>query len=159
MICLKCFHKKTRIANSRQNKKSPITWRRHVCGRCEYTFTTYEKPVTSFSVTSDGSKKDSFSIGKLTISIARSFHHDKYAADFYSYDLATTIQERLLLQNHHTISTCEIAEMTHSTLQKFDQIAALQYAAQHKLIISRQKKRGRPSFSYPEHDSDHSSQQ
>ena len=159
MICLKCFHKKTRIANSRQNKKSPITWRRHVCGRCEYTFTTYEKPVTSFSVTSDGSKKDSFSIGKLTISIARSFHHDKYAADFYSYGLATTVQERLLLQNHHTISTREITEMAHSTLQKFDQIAALQYAAQHKLIISRQKKRGRPSFSYPEHDSDHSSQQ
>lgn len=158
MICIKCFHGKTKITNSRQNKKYPTTWRRHVCDQCGHSFTTYEKPVISFTITSGKNTKTNFTIGKLIISIARSFQHDKHAADFYSHELATTVQEKLLLQGQHAISTQDIAQATYSILQNFDQMAALQYAAQHNLIASRQKKRGRPSFSYPEHVSDHSSQ-
>lgn len=160
MICLKCFHDKTRIVNSRQNKKYPTTWRRHVCTRCGHFFTTYEKPVIHLPILSKDNNINNFSIGKLIISIARSFNHDKKAADFYSYDLANTVQDKLLLlQNKHTISTQDIAKITHSALQSFDQIAALQYAAQHNLITSQRKRRGRPSFYYPENDPGHSSQQ
>ena len=159
MICIKCFHGKTHVTNSRQNKKYPITWRRHICDQCGYSFTTYEKPVIDLIVISQNGKKNNFSIGKLMLSIARSFNHDDRLAAPYSYDLANTIQDKLtLLQNEHTISPQYIAEITHSTLQNFDQIAALQYAAQHNLITpQRKKRRGRPSFSYSEHDSDHSS--
>ena len=150
MICIKCFHGKTHVANSRQNKKYPITWRRHICDQCGYSFTTYEKPAISLVVTSQDGKEDNFSIGKLMLSIARSFNHNEKLAGSYSYDLANTIQDKLiLLQNKPTISS-----------QHIDQIAALQYAAQHDLIIpQRKRRRGRPSFSYSEHDSDHSSLQ
>ena len=160
MICIKCFHGKTHVANSRQNKKYPTTWRRHICDQCGYSFTTYEKPAISLVVISQDGEKNNFSIGKLILSIARSFNHDKKAADFYSYYLANTVQDKLLLlQNKHTISTQDIAKITHSTLQNFDQIAALQYAAQHNLITSQRKRRGRPSFYYPENDPVHSSRQ
>ena len=159
MICIKCFHEKTHVTNSRQNKKYPTTWRRHMCDQCGYSFTTYEKPVISLVVISQDGEKNNFSIGKLILSIARSFNHNEKLAGSYSYDLANTIQDKLThLQNKPTISSQYIAEITHSTLQNFDQIAALQYAAQHNLIISqRKRRRGRPSFSYSsEHDSDHS---
>ena len=110
-------------------------------------------------VISQNGKKNNFSIGKLMLSIARSFNHNDRLAASYSYDLANTIQDKLtLLQNEYTISPQYIAEITHSTLQNFDQIAALQYAAQHNLITpQRKKRRGRRSFSCSEHDSDHSS--
>ena len=159
MICIKCFHEKTHVTNSRQNKKYPTTWRRHICDQCGYSFTTYEKPVIDLIVISQNGKKNNFSIGKLMLSIARSFNHDDRLAASYSYDLANTIQDKLtLLQNEHTISPQYIAKITYSILQNFDQIAALQYAAQHNLITpQRKKRRGRPSFSCSEHDSDHSS--
>ena len=162
MICIKCFHGKTHVTNSRQNKKYPTTWRRHMCDQCGYSFTTYEKPVISLVVISQDGEKNNFSIGKLMLSIARSFNHNEKLAGSYSYDLANTIQDKLIhLQNKSAISSQHIAEIVHSTLQNFDQIAALQYAAQHNLIISqRKRRRGRPSFSYSsEHDSDHSSLQ
>lgn len=161
MICLKCFHKKTRVINSRQNKKHPTTWRRRQCERCSYSFTTYEKPAESFPIHSQGGDKSDFSIGKLTISISKSFQHNKNVADFYSYELACTVQEKLLIINsQRPVLTKDISQITHSTLQKFDQIAAIQYAAQHKLIAASQKtKRGRPSFYYSQHDHGHSSQQ
>jgi len=151
MICIKCFHGKTHVTNSRQNKKD----------QCGYSFTTYEKPVISLVVISQDGEKNNFSIGKLILSIARSFNHNEKLAGSYSYDLANTIQDKLThLQNKPTISSQYIAEITHSTLQNFNQIAALQYAAQHNLITpQRKKRRGRPSFSYSEHGSDHSSLQ
>ena len=131
-----------------------------MCDQCGYSFTTYEKPVISLVVTSQDGEKNNFSIGKLILSIARSFNHNEKLASSYSYDLANTIQDKLILQNKPAISSQHIAEITHSILQNFDQIAALQYAAQHNLIVSQRKRyRGRPSFSYSEHDSDHSSLQ
>ena len=65
MICIKCFHEKTHVTNSRQNKKYPITWRRHICDQCGYSFTTYEKPAISLVVTSQDGKKNNFSIGNI----------------------------------------------------------------------------------------------
>ena len=65
MICIKCFHGKTHVTNSRQNKKCPTTWRRHICDQCGYSFTTYEKPAISLVVTSQDGKKNNFSIGNI----------------------------------------------------------------------------------------------
>ena len=117
--------------------------------------------MISLVVISQDGEKNNFSIGKLILSIARSFSHNEKLAGSYSYDLANTIQDKLIhLHNKPATSSQHIAEITHSTLQNFNQIAALQYAAQHNLITpQRKKRRGRPSFSYSEHGSDHSSLQ
>lgn len=159
MICINCFHEKTKIVNSRQHKKKPLTWRRHVCNKCGHTFTTHEQPtINDIKVFNKDNQTSNFNIGKLTISIAKSFQHNPHAADFYSYDLALTIQNKLLghLEN---LSANLIATITHEVLQRFDQIAALQYAAQHNLITSQRHHRGRPSFSYTADVPDRSSEQ
>ena len=44
MICINCFHNKTRVINSRKHKKYPQLWRRRFCDNCHGAFTTYEYP-------------------------------------------------------------------------------------------------------------------
>ena len=147
MICLNCFHAKTRVANSRPHKKQPTVWRRRKCPACRATFTAYERPsLEDQLVISPSSQPQPFNIGKLTISIAKSFQHDKQTADYSSFFLAQTVETKLILRQKE-ISTDDILAITHETLKNFDAVAALQYAAQHDLITLRRRP-GRPSISY-----------
>ncbi len=157
MICINCFHEKTKIVNSRQNKKYPIVWRRHYCPNCQQSFTTYEQPANETLQVTDNSLKTPFNLGKLIVSIAKSFQHDEYKADTYSYDLAITIRQKLAKRT--MISSQELASLCLSTLEAFDYIAALQYAAQHKLIVDRKHRKIKSTFYQSDDDSDHSSRQ
>lgn len=147
MICVNCFHTKTDVANSRPHKKQPTIWRRRQCRKCGAVFTSYERAaLNNIPVLQHSGKTTAFSIGKLTISIARSFVHDKEKADYASHDLAQTIETKLLLRGK-SLSSDDIAAITHATLQQFDPIAALQYAAAHDLITLK-RRAGRPATSY-----------
>lgn len=147
MICLNCFHEKTKVTNSRPHKKQPIVWRRRQCLSCETIFTSYERPSLDDQYVLDHDNKQSpFSIGKLTISISKSFTHNAHAADYDSFFLAQTVESELITRQKE-ISTDDIIATTHSVLQKFDPVAALQYAARHDLIMLKRKP-GRPSTSY-----------
>ena len=150
MICINCFHAKTAVTNSRAHQKAASIWRRRRCERCRAVFTTYElptldaAPIVTKANTSDQTRHTRpFNLGKLTISIARSFHHDKTRADFSSLDLAKTVEQQLII-NCPNPSTEDIAALTHQTLKAFDPIAALQYAAQHQLITTTRRP-GRPA--------------
>lgn len=146
MICLNCFHAKTSVTNSRPHKKHPLVWRRRQCTNCKAIFTSYEKPTLDDQTVIDSSgNARKFNIGKLTISISKSFQHNKERADFASSALASTVESKLILRGKE-ISTDDIMAMTHTTLKNFDPIAALQYAAQHDLITLR-KRPGRPATS------------
>ena len=157
MICINCFHEKTTITNSRRHKKRPNTWRRRKCPHCGTLFTTYESPSLDGKFVIDHTqRKQLFNLGKLTISIAKSFQHNPHAAEFDSYTLAQTVQERLILQVREP-SIDDIATITHSVLKAYDPMAALQYAAQHELITTKRRP-GRPSTAYAQPDSDPLSQ-
>ena len=146
MICINCFHAKTSVANSRPLQR-PAVWRRRRCHNCDTVFTTYERPSLEDQLVLGPDKKSSpFSIGKLTISIARSFQHDKQLADTSSFHLAQTVEVKLLMEGKQ-LSTDDIAALTHATLKQFDPIAAVQYAAQHDLVTLKRRP-GRPSISY-----------
>lgn len=140
MICIKCFHAKTTIANSRGHKRQPLTWRRHTCPRCHTTFTTHEQPVLEQAqVLNMSGKVVPFNLGRLTISIARSFQHDVTAGKHSSYSLAQTVQQTLTpqLAAERPLTTSNIAAATLTVLERYDRAAALQYAAQHGLAIPR----------------------
>lgn len=150
MICLYCFHTKTRVTNSRTQKKAPQTWRRRQCMQCERIFTSYERAASdTLQITNPHNRQTHpFNLGILTISIAQAFTHqqpDQAARD--SYTLAQTIELQLLRiasTANQTITARTIADTAYQTLKRFDEIAALQYAAQHQLITSL-RRRGRPS--------------
>jgi transcriptional regulator NrdR family protein len=153
MICVNCFHGKTKVTNSRPHRKAAGTWRRRKCSNagCGITFTTYEKPALDESIAVHyGTSRDSkttapFSLSKLTLSIAGSFTHDQAARQLHSLPLAETV-EQLLISQVKQPSADDIAATTHQVLKRFDELAALQYAAAHGLVAPTRKRRGRPSI-------------
>jgi transcriptional repressor NrdR len=147
MICIYCFHVKTSVANSRPHKKQPQNWRRRTCQACNKTFTTYERPSSDeLLVKRTNGSTEGFNLGKLIQSIARASTHNKKQADYDSLHLARTIELGLVTRagDTLTIATEIISDMTHSTLKRYDELAAMQYAMQHGLIVS-VRRRGRPS--------------
>jgi transcriptional repressor NrdR len=146
MFCINCFHHRTTVTNSRPNKKQPQIWRRRSCPECATIFTTYERPSLADNKVihlPDG-ETDTFNLGKLIISISKSFSHNPNEAQYSSLWLAQTIEDTLSSQRE-VITPEDIEAATHQVLKKYDELAAVQYAAQHRLISST-RKRGRPSL-------------
>ncbi len=145
MICINCFYVKTNVANSRPHKTSSSVWRRRACTRCELVFTTYERPsLEDTAILSPSGAKSPFSRSKLCLSIANALEHDIKAKQLHSLSLAETV-EQLLLRDVQQPSTADVAAVTHQVLKRFDELAALQYAARHELLRTI-RRRGRPSI-------------
>lgn len=146
MFCVNCFHPSTAVANSRPHKKRPSVWRRRSCSVCGTVFTTHERPSLADNkpITLGNGGEDTFNLGKLTISISKAFHHAPEEAEYSSLALAQTVEDALSTQLK-IITPEDIEAVTHQVLKQYDELAAMQYAAQHQLISSI-KKRGRPSL-------------
>jgi|GEM_PF-145127 len=150
MYCVKCFHTNTTVANSRPHKKRPQVWRRRACALCGITFTTYERPSLADNKTIHlpNNKIDSFNLGKLILSISRAFTHSPHDAERSSLWLAQTVEDALAV--HKEPLTLETVQaITYTTLKHFDELAAMQYAAQHRMVTST-RRRGRPSLAWRE---------
>jgi transcriptional regulator NrdR family protein len=147
MICVYSQNEQTKVINSRAAKKRPVVWRRRQGVQSGTTFTTYERPSLAENKQiqlTDGAH-DTFNLGKLIISIAASFSHNQHAAEYDSLWLAQTVEEILSMESE-ALTPLSISSATYETLKRFDELAAVQYAARHHLI-STTKRRGRPSIS------------
>lgn len=146
MKCINCFHVKTKVTNSRPNQK-PVVWRRRNCPRCKTVFTTYERPsLDERQILDHQGAKSSFNLGRLIISISKSFHHNPSQAKIDSLFLAETVETKLIMHGKD-LSVDDISAITHETIKQYDPVAAIQYAAQHDLVILKRRP-GRPSISY-----------
>lgn len=146
MFCINCFHPITTVANSRPHKKQAQVWRRRHCKQCDTTFTTYERPslADNTPVSLPNGATDTFNTGKLILSLAKAFTHAPEEAQYNALWLAQTVEDTLSTQRQ-VITPEDIEAATHQVLKQFDELAAVQYAAQHHLISS-VRRRGRPSF-------------
>jgi transcriptional repressor NrdR len=146
MFCINCFHKNTKVTNSRPNKKQPLIWRRRQCAKCGTIFTTYERPSLADNkpVVLPNGKTDTFNLGKLILSISKAFTHAPQEAEYNALWLAQNVED-ILSTEREVVTPEDIEAVTHMALKRFDELAAVQYAAQHHLISS-VKRRGRPSL-------------
>lgn len=138
MICIHCGHPKTSITNSRPQNNKIRTWRRRKCLKCNLIFTTNETvDDTDIKITTSDKAKVSFDIGKLTTSLFSSFAHNQVQGSTASYWIANSVKYILLSSfttKQKEIQTRDIAEAAYETLKRYDEIAAIQYAARHNLI-------------------------
>lgn len=144
MFCINCSNPTTNIVNSRKHRKSPVIWRRHHCQACKQAFTTHEKPVfdASIEVTGLDGNTEPFSYGKLILSIAASFTHDRYRGESSCADLTDTVVSLLFSQRAQgLLSQQQIAATTYGVLKRFDAAAGLQYGAAHGLLTPLGKER------------------
>lgn len=150
MFCINCLNKSTKVMNSRPSKKQPVIWRRRLCPSCGITFTTYERPSLTENkpILIENKMTTPFNLGKLILSLSRSFSHAPHSAEYDTIWLAQTIEDQLSLQ-HKAITLESIKLTAYDILKRFDGLAAVQYAAQHHMIATT-RKRGRPSWHEPE---------
>ena len=159
MFCINCFHGNTSVTNSRAHKKQPSVWRRRKCPSCGEVFTTIERPslAENTPVWVSGGHSEPFNIGRLVISIAESFRHQPDTGRDHALWLAQTVEITLSTQRPTALTPEDIAATVHTILKNFDEVAAIQYAARHQLIVSAStKRRGRPSLAWPVRPTDES---
>ncbi len=134
MVCLYCGGK-TRITNSRPQKRSLSTWRRHNCLSCRATFTTQERVDLALSVTFIGQngKVSPFSRETLLQSLYESLKHRPHALTD-AFDLTDTVINKLLPRvSHGSLKRDNLVKTAHQVLQRFDKAAAVQYRAYHPI--------------------------
>ena len=143
MICINSLNETTRVVNSRPSKKTPVVWRRRQGIASGFTFTTYERPSLAENkpVTLQNSQTDTFNLGRLILSIAASFSHNPQVGKYESLWLAQTVEDQLSMQDQQ-LTPLSISEATYETLKRFDELAAIQYAAKHHLLTA-SRRRGR----------------
>lgn len=146
MFCINCFHTNTSVSNSRPHKKQPSVWRRRKCAQCQAIFTTYERPslADNTPISLQDGQTDIFNLGRLIISIAGAFTHNPHEGQYNALWLAQTVEDTLSSQRT-VLTPGDIEATTHQVLKKYDELAAVQYAAKHNLISST-RRRGRPSL-------------
>lgn len=146
MFCINCFYPSTGVGNSRPHKKQPHVWRRRSCSQCGTVFTTTERPTLAHTQKINLSSGETvpFNLGKLIISLSRAFQHNPQDAELATLELAQTIETSLTTEVR-MITPEDIEAVAHQVLKRYDELAAMQYAAQHQLITV-SKRRGRPSL-------------
>lgn len=133
MVCIYCGQK-TKIINSRHQKRLNQKWRRHRCQSCNAVFTTIEafEPSSTLLV-AKGKKTAPFDRESFFISVHESVKHrptsvqDAKALTDTIIALLTAQAERATLSRQKIIST------TADTLKKFDKAAHTHYLAYHKV--------------------------
>lgn len=132
MVCIYCGSK-LQVANSRQTKRLPGTWRRRHCAECDTTFSTVETldyPKTMVITHSNGAT-EAFVRDRLFISLYECLKHRK-TAQGDATALTDTVISKLLADFHSPqLTKRRITEVTVQILKRFDKAAATQYAAYH----------------------------
>lgn len=132
MVCIYCGAK-TRITNSRPQKRLLQTWRRHTCTRCHAVFTTHEQADLSGSLRvrfPDGSLKP-YERMILLLSIYEALGHRSDALEA-AKALEATITARLLkMALGAKLTRLDIVVAAHDSLRHFDHAGAVSYHAHH----------------------------
>lgn len=133
MTCILCSGA-TRVINSRYQKRTNGVWRRRQCTNCDNIYTSIEKIdlYSSWRVRTKDSKLVPFARPTLFTSIYECCKHLPDPA-MIAEELTNTILVALTKQNHVIIKRNDIVKAVVSTLNNFDQAAAVQYSAFHKL--------------------------
>ena len=134
MECILC-RGKTRVINSRPQKKLRKIWRRRVCLSCGAVFTSSEQIdlEKSILVKDSESKFEPFVPEKLLLSIHDSLKHRKTAlAD--SVALTNTIVYKMFNSlSEPVVSREAIIDLSSGVLKRFDRVSYTHYLAYHPL--------------------------
>lgn len=132
MVCIYCGGK-TSVTNSRPQKRLGQVWRRRQCQSCGAAFTTNEAVdhATSLVVRS-GASVAPLTRDKLFVSLYRALGHRKSAVEDATALTATILSKLRLVAANATLTPENIAETALGILKRFDEAAAVQYAAYHR---------------------------
>ena len=133
MVCPYCQNS-TKVTNSRYQKRNNQTWRRRQCLKCSAIFTTHEQIDLSgaLMVMSPNNQIMPFLKERLYSSVLKACEglHDPYGT---ATELTSTIinQVRTQAANAAELTPDIIAATAGQTLERFNKLVYLRYAAAH----------------------------
>ncbi len=131
MVCVYCGAK-TKVSNSRLQKRNNQVWRRRECLACHAVFTTHESVEleSALSVEKNGQNRPFLPDLLLKeLMLALKHRKDVYTA---SGELVSTVVRRLLaLPQSPLFKPADISKTTAEVLKRFDHRAYLRYLADH----------------------------
>lgn len=135
MVCIYCGNK-TSVTNSRPQKRLNRTWRRRQCDACRAIFTSIEQAALAEGhvVTPKASEKQlqPFERDKLLISIYSSCQHRENAVRDATALTDTVVGRLSDYSDGAIIDRDQLKTTVAAVLERFDNAAAVHYAAFHK---------------------------
>ncbi len=131
MVCVYCGNK-TKVTNSRLQKRNNQVWRRRECLVCHSVFTTHEavELENALSVEQQGQNKPFLPNLLLTeLMLAMQDRKDVYTAS--REVLGTVVRKLLALPQKPLFKPQDISKTTAQVLKRFDKRAYLRYVAEH----------------------------
>ncbi len=127
MNCLYC-DEGTKVINSRLQKRSNAIWRRRRCQKCKNVFSTIESVELAQAV------RVELTDGKLAPFDRDKLYCLKHRANPVSDapELTHPVIDTLPKSNNGIFSHKSIAQTTQTILERFDNVAGMQYGAYHK---------------------------
>lgn len=133
MVCVYCSGK-TKIINSRVQKRLNQKWRRRQCKICLAIFTTLELIDTSSALrVKNNGRYEPFLRDKLFLSVHDSLLHRKTASRDATALTDTVISTLSPYAGVVSIESSEITKTTSQVLKRFDKVAATHYQAFHPI--------------------------
>jgi transcriptional repressor NrdR len=137
MVCSYC-NSKTKVVNSRAQKRNNQVWRRRRCLSCGSVFTTHEGAELSSLIVVEGlSKPKPFLTDKLftEILLAMQDHKSCYVA---AREVTNTIIAKLLkMPGKPVYDTHQISKAATEVLKRFDRRVWLRYMAEHPSVAQK----------------------
>lgn len=133
MVCVYCGNA-TNVTNSRLHKKLNRVWRRRQCATCHSVFTTIEQAdeQRSFMIQASAKQLLPFSRDKLFISLHHACGHRRTAVPDAAALTDTIVAKLIHERDNGLVTKTEIRRVVLDTLSRFDQAAAIAYAAYHQ---------------------------
>lgn len=133
MVCIYCSGK-TKVINSRPQKRLDQTWRRRQCLSCGTVFTTTESVDYSGSIVVRTASKglEPLSRDTLFVSILQACGHRRDAVSAASGLTATILAKSRRKAVDGLLERRDIIQTALAVLKRFDAAAAVAYAAYHR---------------------------
>lgn len=132
MVCVHCGGK-TRVVNSRRQRRGNQVWRRRQCLNCGAVFSTVESARYELAwVVRRGKRFEPFSRDKLLLSLHRSCQHRKNALSDSHSLTETTIGKLHTRVKDGALDPADITSAAQVALNRFDKAASVHYRAFHK---------------------------
>ena len=130
MVCLYC-HSKTRVTNSRHQKRSNQVWRRRQCQACRAVFTSHEAIDLSSALLVGSGRSTPFISDMLFAEVLLALQDRKDCYLAAREVTSTVIRELLKLPDKPRIEPKQISQAAAKVLKRLDKRAYLRYMAEH----------------------------
>ena len=138
MVCLYC-HSKTRVTNSRHQKRSNQVWRRRQCQACRAVFTSHEAIDLSSALLVGSGRSTPFISDMLFTEVLLALQDRKDCYLAAREVTSTVIRELLKLPDKPRIEPKQISQAAAKVLKRLDKRAYLRYMAEHPSLQTSQQ--------------------